>query len=68
MCCIVTDVVESRLEMAKSMGADHVLKVEPNMKPEDVAAKVTAMLGDMPDRAIECSGAVAAIHTAIHVS
>ena len=62
------DLFESRLEMAKKMGADHVLKITKGDTPEDVAKIVAERLGDMPDRTIECTGAESAIQTGIYVS
>lgn len=63
---IVVDIVEARLEVAKSYGADatHVpprpeLGVEPMDHAEVTAAKMNAELGlgDGPDVVLECSGA-----------
>ena len=54
--------------MAKVLGADHVIKIERGTVPQDVAKNVTSLLGDMPDRTVECTGAESAIQTGIYVS
>lgn len=62
------DLFQSRLEVAKNLGADYVVKIERGVSPQDVAKEVTSLLGDMPDRTIECTGAESAIQTGIYVS
>ena len=54
--------------MAKKLGADHVIKIERSVSPQDIAKQVKGLLGDMPDRTIECTGAESAIQTGIYVS
>nr|KAG5708942.1 hypothetical protein BaRGS_009351 [Batillaria attramentaria] len=61
---IITDLVESRLELAKKMGATHTLKIESS-DPEAVAQQVREQLGAMPECAVECSGAQFSVHMAI---
>ena len=63
-----SDLFESRLEKATQLGADHVIKIERNQTPQDVAKEVEKLLGGMPDRTIECTGAESAIQTGIYVS
>ncbi|KAK7500174.1 hypothetical protein BaRGS_00008721, partial [Batillaria attramentaria] len=63
---IITDLVESRLELAKKMGATHTLKIESS-DPEAVAQQVREQLGAMPECAVECSGAQFSVHMAILV-
>ena len=65
---VFVDLFQGRLEMAKVLGADHVIKIERGVSPQDVAKEVQALLGDMPDRTIECTGAESAIQTGIYVS
>ncbi len=49
----MTDVVDSRLDLAKKMGADVVV----NGKRQDLAAEVAAMTdGNGVSRLVECSG------------
>ncbi len=62
----VIDICENRLEMAKSLGADHTLLVG-NELPETLATKVVEALGEKADAAIECSGAESSIRLAVFV-
>jgi len=63
---IITDVMENRLEVAKSLGADHVYKVGIGANAEDMAADVRRMLGgDGSHVTIECSGVEASIRFGI---
>jgi len=64
----VTDLVESRLDMAMKVGATHVHKIERGQSPQDVAKIVEEKLGGMPDRTIECTGAESAIQTGIYAT
>ncbi|CAG9791083.1 unnamed protein product [Diatraea saccharalis] len=50
------DVVESRLETAKKMGADYTLLIRPEFSEQDVADKIMATLGSPPDVTIEACG------------
>lgn len=61
---IITDLLDSRLQKAKDLGADFTLNVK-DMKPEDVAAKVAELLGCQPEVSLECSGAGPCIETGI---
>jgi D-xylulose reductase len=71
---IGVDVVQSRLEVAKSYGVDGVFMppnteagTEPMVHAESVAAKLNrdCGLGDGPDVVLECSGAEACIQLGI---
>jgi L-iditol 2-dehydrogenase len=65
---LIPDIDASRLEFAKKCGATHTLLVARGDTEEDVAAKLADLLGAMPDRTIECSGAQFAVNLAVHVS
>jgi D-xylulose reductase len=69
---IGVDVVQSRLDMAKSFGADGVFlppKPEPGTDPVQHSEKVASLikeahnLGEGPDVVLECTGAEACIQT-----
>lgn len=60
---LVTDVVEHRLEFAKSIGADETLKVVGGV--DTLVGEVEAKLGRKPDITIECSGFESSIQLAI---
>jgi L-iditol 2-dehydrogenase len=63
---MITDVMENRLEVAKSLGADHVYKVGIGAKAEDMAEDVKRILGgDGAHVTIECSGVEASIRFGI---
>ena len=63
----IIDLDEKRLQAAKSMGADAVIKVT-SKDPKVVAAQVQEALGGRADASLECSGAPPSIRTAIYVS
>ncbi|KAK7486799.1 hypothetical protein BaRGS_00021946 [Batillaria attramentaria] len=56
---------KSRLDFAKTMGADGVIKVT-SRDPKETAAQVEEVLGEKADITIECSGAPPSIRTAIY--
>jgi len=59
------DISDTRLAVAKSMGATHTLKVSG--EPNDVARVVRSVLGSPPRVSVECSGAESSVKTAIYV-
>ncbi|XP_046439315.1 sorbitol dehydrogenase-like [Daphnia pulex] len=61
---IITDISESRLEVAKSLGADHTLLVGGE-DAETLGQQVAGKLGGPSDVTIECSGAESSIRLAI---
>lgn len=63
----LTDIDQSRLEVAKKMGADHVVRVT-SKDPLDLAQAVEDAVGDKVDITMECSGAEASTQAAIYVS
>jgi L-iditol 2-dehydrogenase len=63
---IVVDLVDNRLEVAKKLGADFVIKASTDMDTATLVQKVKQSLGgDLADVTIECSGAEASIKLAI---
>lgn len=63
----MADISESRLEIAKTLGADHTLLVGRE-DAETLAKQVAEKLGVLADVTIECSGAESSIRLAIFVS
>ena len=53
--------------MAKSLGADHVIKVTTR-DPEELANQVEGILGTKPDASFECSGTDFSMAAGIYVS
>uniref|UniRef100_A0A2C9K2D6 Sorbitol dehydrogenase n=1 Tax=Biomphalaria glabrata TaxID=6526 RepID=A0A2C9K2D6_BIOGL len=63
----VTDIDETRLNKAKEIGADFVVRVA-NSDPSKVAEEIETVMGTKPDITIECSGAAKSIQTAIYAT
>lgn len=63
----VTDIDKGRLNKAKELGADFVIKVDPKKDSKDLANKVIDSMGPA-DQTIECSGAEASFHAAIYAT
>ncbi|OWF40805.1 sorbitol dehydrogenase-like [Mizuhopecten yessoensis] len=63
----ITDIDDSRLEIAKTLGATHTVKVT-SRDPEVVAKQVEDIMGDKAEITIECSGATPCVQTAIYVT
>ncbi|KAK7116618.1 sorbitol dehydrogenase-like [Littorina saxatilis] len=64
---VITDLDQSRLDFAKTMGASAVIKVS-SKDPKVTAAQVEEVLGEPADITIECSGAPPSIRTAIYAT
>ena len=64
---IITDISAGRLEVAKSLGADHTVLVGKE-DAEVLASQIGSKLGSPPDITIECSGAESSIRLGIFVS
>ncbi|XP_012234966.1 sorbitol dehydrogenase-like [Linepithema humile] len=62
---VITDIVESRLKMAKKLGADDTYLVQKDRSEKDTIADIHAIFGDEPNRTIDASGAQASIRLAI---
>lgn len=56
---LVTDLVQTRLDVAKELGATHTLLVQPNANERDNVQAVHKLMGVEPDRSLDCSGAPA---------
>jgi len=65
---VITDIIESRLPVAKSFGADETIAIARGDSIETQIKKVTDALGSRPDITIECSGAEPSINLAIQVT
>ncbi|XP_066970378.1 sorbitol dehydrogenase-like [Macrobrachium rosenbergii] len=64
---LVTDIRDSRLEMAKSMGATHTMLVMEE-DPQILAQKVEYIMGCMPESTLECTGVESSLSTAIYAT
>lgn len=54
---VITDLIQSRLDVAKELGADFTVLIGKDDKEADIVAKIHAMLGIEPNKSIDCSGA-----------
>lgn len=61
----VLDLVQSKLDWAKQVGADCTLLVKKNDKEEDTVKKIRQLLGVAPDISIECTGAESCVRLGI---
>ncbi|XP_011418885.3 sorbitol dehydrogenase isoform X1 [Magallana gigas] len=64
---VITDIDETRLALAKSLGADFTIRVSSE-KPEQLATNISEILGDHPDVTIECSGTNFGFSTGIYAT
>ncbi|XP_013386979.1 sorbitol dehydrogenase-like [Lingula anatina] len=61
----ITDILQERLNFAKSVGATHTLLVKARDDPQTVASKVKDLMGCEAEASIECSGSEEALSVAI---
>lgn len=65
---VYTDISESRLAMAKKLGANVAYKINTEMGSRETSQEILKLLGQRaPDVTIECSGAESSIQTGIYV-
>ncbi|XP_076664373.1 sorbitol dehydrogenase [Andrena cerasifolii] len=62
---VITDLLESRLSVAKTLGADDTLLVKREYTEAETVQKVCELFGEEPDKTIDASGAQASIRLAI---
>lgn len=62
----ITDLDESRLKVAKELGADTTFKIT-SRDGKEVAEQINKEFGNV-DKTIECTGAESSIHTAIYAT
>nr|QBH74065.1 alcohol dehydrogenase [Embidopsocus sp. OG4250] len=65
---IMTDVQEKRLKLAKEFGADHLVLVKTGDSAEHTANKIRELIGDSPDKTIDCSGFESSVQLAIEAT
>ncbi|XP_037922946.1 sorbitol dehydrogenase-like isoform X1 [Hermetia illucens] len=53
---LITDMVEGKLEIAKSLGATYTMLVKKDMTEESLVKQVHEIMGSAPDKAIDCCG------------
>ena len=62
----LTDIDQTRLNMAKTLGADETVLIT-SRDAQVCANQIVEVMGTRPDITVECSGAVQSIQTAIYV-
>ncbi|GBP58174.1 Sorbitol dehydrogenase [Eumeta japonica] len=58
---LITDIVQSRLDFARSLGANHTLLVSAQSDEAELVMRVHELLGGHPEVSIDCSGAEATV-------
>ncbi|XP_075584990.1 sorbitol dehydrogenase isoform X2 [Dermatophagoides farinae] len=67
----VTDIKQTRLDLAQQMGADHCYWIDLSQKDlneKDRAAHIVEMMGRPPDITLECTGVASSQSMAIHAT
>ncbi|XP_068153185.1 sorbitol dehydrogenase [Drosophila tropicalis] len=62
---LITDLVQSRLDVAKELGATHTLLLTKEQSAEDTVKTVTQKMSAQPDVTIDCCGAESSVRLAI---
>ncbi|KAH9638070.1 hypothetical protein HF086_014931 [Spodoptera exigua] len=62
---LMTDVLQSRLDFAKKLGADATILSTKDTSEEDMVKKIHELLGDQPDISFDASGAQATVRMAM---
>ena len=65
--CDHLDIIGSRLELGKRLGADYTLTVDPTSQPHANADDIVCLIGCQPDVTLECTGAESCLQTAVYV-
>lgn len=53
---VITDLLQSRLDVAKELGADFTLQITKEDTESDIVAKIKTLLAGEPNKSIDCSG------------
>ncbi|CAG9130047.1 unnamed protein product [Plutella xylostella] len=62
---LITDILQSRLDFAAKLGANHTLLVTRDLSEADLVRKVHELMGTHPDISIDASGAQATVRGAL---
>ncbi|XP_033226375.1 sorbitol dehydrogenase-like [Belonocnema kinseyi] len=62
---VITDLVQDRLNVAKSLGADEIYLVKRDVSEKDQIKSIHEIFGGEPDKTIDASGAQSSIRLAI---
>ncbi|XP_071090101.1 sorbitol dehydrogenase-like [Haliotis cracherodii] len=64
---LVTDISDEKLKIAKKVGASHTLNVK-GMSPQEAAAAIEGILGELVDVTLECTGVTSCVSTGIYAT
>lgn len=62
------DVIESKLNKASELGAEHTILIKPTDKEDEIVDRIIRTLGCQPTISLECSGAESSVRIAIKVN
>lgn len=62
---VITDLLETRLVKAKSMGADYTIQIAKGMTEDQVVEKIHKDLGEEPDISLDCTGVEFCVRVAL---
>ncbi len=62
---MITDILADRLAVAKSLGATHTFLIEKDRSEKENVRLVHEIMGEMPDKTVDCSGAESTSRMAI---
>nr|AZL95671.1 sorbitol dehydrogenase [Antheraea pernyi] len=62
---LITDILQSRLDFARELGADHTLLVTRESNEADLVMKIHELLGGHPDVSFDASGAQATVRLSL---
>ncbi|KAF5307423.1 hypothetical protein FQR65_LT06937 [Abscondita terminalis] len=65
---IIMDLVQSRLDTAKILGADHTVLVDSKMPEQDVIKKIVDTVGCQPSKSIDCVGFESTVRVAVQAT
>ncbi|KAG8335549.1 hypothetical protein J6590_064830 [Homalodisca vitripennis] len=66
--CIVTDLVEYRLGVAKELGADFTLQVKADADEKETTKSIVKLLGGPPQITVDCTGVQASLRLAMEAT
>ncbi|CRK99589.1 CLUMA_CG012901, isoform A [Clunio marinus] len=56
---IILDLIQSRLDVAKELGADYTIAIQKNDSEGELVKRIHSLLGAQPNKSLDCSGAEA---------
>ncbi|XP_076252316.1 sorbitol dehydrogenase-like isoform X2 [Rhynchophorus ferrugineus] len=65
---IITDILDVKLQAAKSLGAHYTIKVEKGWQEDDIVEKIKSLLGEEPNKTFDCSGVEQNVRIALKVT